>query len=785
MNKKIIVVLIICLILSMSFTSTSRLINNSETFGEFSSDCPEDFSMFIYCGGLNIWSNIYMLDINANGEASYYNITYENLTIDNFTPVYHFYFTSEEINDIWNSIITNDFFNLNNHYERTSVCDGSFANITITGDGITHSVQTDNIDMYKLDNIVKKINSLSPGDYDLFYNALFNHAPVTPSQPSGTLNGNIKNEYTYTSISFDADDDDIYFLFDWGDDTNSGWKGPYSSGENISLNHKWNKKGDYNVRVKAIDDPNNDGNLSDGNESDWSNTLKVSMPFNKNVNTNILIDYLKKIFSRFTFIKYLRDFVDTTGSQQHFSVLNGKGSDPNSGTRGEIDEAKCEITITIDIKLYGKYVDKYSDKMAWLLKHIKDDIENKWNRDKWDKDGDKKPDGEKPWSVKCKDDCNESEPGCTVKFVAKVEWGKKVNGSNLVTGGRANSNAGEGHHWIELANPMTPAKFAYVNNWNGVLPTPNDGSETTGVFNVMDFETSGVFAHEAGHLMGLIDRYHEVEVEEDGKKVKKNVPNDGYNDSIMGTPEGWPSQADIDKIVKDSGIECPCKCCPEKNDTEKPKVKIDSPSNGSKVNNEISINGFVTDYDGSGVAELDYSLEWNGGSYDGNSFYIDPPLEYTDFELGPFYLEDYLDPDDEWLKFTIYAIDAAGNIGQNSVTVLREDEEEDTNPPITDKTIGDPNEDGGYTIWPFTPITLEATDDMSGVQYIYYEVWWDSNEDGIIDTKKVEKTVDDDFIMFSMDMYGIFFNLVELRWYAVDNADNIEEMHYQQHNVIP
>ena len=783
MDKKIIGVFIICIVFFMNVITISGFKDNFKTFEQFGSKYPDDFSMFIYCGGFNTWGNTYILYTNATGEAFYYNVTYDNITLGNFIPVFYFNFTNDEIQNIWDVIVTNDFFNLNKCYERETVCDGSFVNMTITGNGVVHSVQTENIDIDKLDNIVKLVNSLSPGDFDLFYNALFNHAPVTPSRPSGSSTGKLRDEYVYTTIGFDTDFDSIYFLFDWGDDTDSGWVGPYDSGENVSLSHSWIKKANYNVRVKAIDDPNNDGNLSDGEESDWSDSLVVSMPKSKQISTNnILFDLLKKILTRFFILKPELDLIETSLNNPKSSSENNLGFDPNSGTRGKLDEKKCEITITIDIKLWGKWVDQYSDKMPGLLAIIKNDIENKWNRDKWDKNNDKKPDGEKPWRVKCKDDCTEHEPGCTVKFVANVSYAKKVNGSSLVTGGSANSQAGQGHHWIEIADPRTPVKNSYVNSWNGKLPSPNDGSETTGVFNIM--ETIGVFAHEAGHLMGLGDQQDEKEVEENGKKVKKKFPKKGFQDNIMGWPSGWPSQADIDQIVKKSGIECPCKCCPEKNDTKPPVNKIITPTNGSKVSSPLSVNGYADDGpDGSGVAILDYTLLWAGGSYIGDEYIIDPLEEYVEYEIGPIHLEYYIDPGD-WITINTYATDAEGNTGGNLVTVIWDEESEDYTPPVTLKTIGEPNEDGGYIIWPFTPITFTSSDSESGVNYIYYEVWWDSNGDGIIDIMMGSEKVYEESLMFSVDMWGVLQGFIELRWYAVDNVGNTENIHYQNHQVI-
>jgi len=264
MKTKIIGIFIVTLLIGTAVLPVAGIGNKKEgnyfshmSDEEFNSDCPDDFELFIYCGGFDTWSPTYMLYVNATGEVFYYNVTYDCIFLCDFIPVSSFNFTNDEMDEIWDMIVSNDFFNLESHYERESVCDGSFINITITGNGITHSVQTENIDMYKLDNIVKLIIDFLPDNCDLFYTALINHAPLRPGKPSGLLTGKVRGEYNYTSIGFDADDDYIHFMFDWGDGTNSGWVGLYESSVNVSLKQSWNEKGVYNVRVKSIDDPNN------------------------------------------------------------------------------------------------------------------------------------------------------------------------------------------------------------------------------------------------------------------------------------------------------------------------------------------------------------------------------------------------------------------------------------------------------------------------------------------------------------------------------------------------
>jgi hypothetical protein len=87
-----------------------------------------------------------------------------------------------------------------------------------------------------------------------------NHAPNTPGTPSGPTSGSAGVLYTYSTSTSDPDGCDIYYLFDWGDGSNSGWVG-------ASFPHSWNVAGTYYVRAKAKD--HHDA------ESGWSSSLTV------------------------------------------------------------------------------------------------------------------------------------------------------------------------------------------------------------------------------------------------------------------------------------------------------------------------------------------------------------------------------------------------------------------------------------------------------------------------------------------------------------------------------
>lgn len=98
------------------------------------------------------------------------------------------------------------------------------------------------------------------------------HAPEKPMRPSGRESGNTNEEYTYSTTSYDPDNDDLWYRWDWGDGSYSDWIGPYSSGETCEINHSWKKRGDYEIRVQSKDEYDL--------KSSWSDPYIVTMPKN-------------------------------------------------------------------------------------------------------------------------------------------------------------------------------------------------------------------------------------------------------------------------------------------------------------------------------------------------------------------------------------------------------------------------------------------------------------------------------------------------------------------------
>jgi hypothetical protein len=114
--------------------------------------------------------------------------------------------------------------------------------------------------------------------------------PINLEGPKDDLKTGKK--YTFTSSTIDPNDDQIYYLFDWGDGTYSLWLGPYESGAPVEANKIWDEYGEYEIRVKAKD--------IYGVQSDWSDPFSITILKNKAFN---FIKIFELIILRFPFFE--------------------------------------------------------------------------------------------------------------------------------------------------------------------------------------------------------------------------------------------------------------------------------------------------------------------------------------------------------------------------------------------------------------------------------------------------------------------------------------------------
>jgi hypothetical protein len=106
-----------------------------------------------------------------------------------------------------------------------------------------------------------------------------------PSKPGITGKQRIVGglNYSYTFVSTDPEEDDIYYKIDWDDGQVTDWLGPYSSDESIALDHKWHEKGEFTIKAWAKD--------IYGKASSQSNYMvKVLFVLNSNPSNNEMLN---------------------------------------------------------------------------------------------------------------------------------------------------------------------------------------------------------------------------------------------------------------------------------------------------------------------------------------------------------------------------------------------------------------------------------------------------------------------------------------------------------------
>jgi outer membrane protein assembly factor BamB len=99
-----------------------------------------------------------------------------------------------------------------------------------------------------------------------------NYPPEKPKKPSGPTEGEVGENYTFSTYTTDPDGDRVYYMWDWGDGSNSGWLGSFNSGEVAKASHSWVDGGTHEIKVKAKDIWN-----STNSESDWSDSLHIRL----------------------------------------------------------------------------------------------------------------------------------------------------------------------------------------------------------------------------------------------------------------------------------------------------------------------------------------------------------------------------------------------------------------------------------------------------------------------------------------------------------------------------
>ena len=116
-----------------------------------------------------------------------------------------------------------------------------------------------------------------------------NDPPTTPDI-TGPSSGKISTSYTYNATAYDVNENNLWFIWDWGDGTTSEWMGAIAPNTICQATHTWDTEGAYIIKVKVRDEW--------GAESSWA-SLEISMP--KSQQKTIL--FIERLFSHFPILE--------------------------------------------------------------------------------------------------------------------------------------------------------------------------------------------------------------------------------------------------------------------------------------------------------------------------------------------------------------------------------------------------------------------------------------------------------------------------------------------------
>jgi hypothetical protein len=166
------------------------------------------------------------------------------------------------------------------------------------GKGITDATGKVNIDTTSAVIIEETTLVASYHNHFNYQDTFFlNQAPIIPAKPMGPSSGKPNEELTFSAITTDPDEDQIHYMWRWGDGSYSDWLGPFNSGDIVEDSHIWDEPSNYQVRIKAKD--------STGQETDWSEPLLLNIQRSKTINMPIFSRFLQNHPNIFIFLRIL------------------------------------------------------------------------------------------------------------------------------------------------------------------------------------------------------------------------------------------------------------------------------------------------------------------------------------------------------------------------------------------------------------------------------------------------------------------------------------------------
>ena len=102
-------------------------------------------------------------------------------------------------------------------------------------------------------------------------------------------------EYEWSFVSTDPDGDNITYYVDWGDECGGAeWHGPYTSGEEVLLSHRYTEKNTLIINAMAVDEHGAESNMTYF-EVTITKSVSINLPFMRLLEQFPILRYLLRM----------------------------------------------------------------------------------------------------------------------------------------------------------------------------------------------------------------------------------------------------------------------------------------------------------------------------------------------------------------------------------------------------------------------------------------------------------------------------------------------------------
>ena len=132
---------------------------------------PTDFTVHAQAGSVSPDYNLYVFDLAADGTGTYCVVPPANRGTGDCGTVTAVSFSPDQVSAVYSAVQAGNFFSLPASHIGNAV-DGTFAELTITAQGNTHKVLTQNLALTAFDDIMLALNAALPSGSKVVYNEI-------------------------------------------------------------------------------------------------------------------------------------------------------------------------------------------------------------------------------------------------------------------------------------------------------------------------------------------------------------------------------------------------------------------------------------------------------------------------------------------------------------------------------------------------------------------------------------------------------------------------------------